>query len=187
MHPTFLRRLVPLAAAVALAGGAVAQQDTSAPTQAQARTLTQADTGFMNQAAQNGLTEVEASLLAQRKASNEAVKAFAKQMVADHTKANDELKALAARKGHELPTEPSLRQKAQIKLLSAMDGDRFDRNYAEQVGVAAHEETVTLFKKGARDAKDPDVKAFATKTLPKLEHHLEMARKLETQTAATGK
>lgn len=140
--------------------------------------VARADAAFMKQAAQNGHAEVEGSKLALTKASNEKVKAFAQQMIDDHTKANDELMELARKKGVELPAEPSLMQKGKHKLLEHSDGADFDRRYVESLGVKAHEDTIKLFRKGAQEAKDADVKAFAEKTLPKLEHHLEMAREL---------
>jgi putative membrane protein len=69
-------------------------------------------------------------------------------------------------------------QKAKLKLLDASDGAKFDQRYSETMGVAAHRDTIALFQKASTNAKDAEVKAFATKTLPTLQHHLEMARKL---------
>jgi putative membrane protein len=112
------------------------------------------------------------------------VKTFAQQMVDDHTKAGSELSSLASAKGVTLPKDPSLTQKAKLKVLSAMDGTRFDKQYAQTIGVAAHEDAVKLFQKASKEAKDPDVKDFATKTLPTLQHHLQMAKDLKT--AADG-
>ncbi|RZL09335.1 MAG: DUF4142 domain-containing protein [Rubrivivax sp.] len=148
----------------------------------QAHKLERADVAFLKQAAQNGHAEIEGSKLALSKGTHAQVKAFAQQMVDDHTKASQELSALATDKGVELPSEPSLAQKAKLKLLAQRDGESFDRHYAESVGVAAHEDTVKLFKKAAAQAKDADVKAFATKTLPTLEQHLQHARDLKAAT-----
>ncbi len=145
--------------------------------------LPHADTAFLKQAAQNGHTEVEGSKLALTKGVNPQVKTFAQQMVDDHTKAGDELTALAASKGVEVPKSPSVAQKAKLKILSMRDGASFDEHYAESIGVKAHEDTVKLFKKAAGDVKDADVKAFITKTLPTLEHHLQMARDLHAAVA----
>jgi putative membrane protein len=108
-------------------------------------------------------------------------------MSVDHAKAGDELKALATAKSVKLPGEPSLVQKVKLKALGAMNGERFDKQYADTIAVGAHEDTVKLFRKAASDAKDPDVKAFATKTLPTLEHHLEMARGLKQTVAKNNK
>lgn len=149
--------------------------------------LARADIAFLNQAAQNGHAEVEGSKLALTKATNAQVKSFAQQMVDDHTKANQELASLASSKGVEVPTEPSLAQKAKMKLLSAADGARFDQRYADSIGVTAHQDTIKLFERASTDAKDPDVKAFAVKTLPTLQHHLQMAQDLKKMTDNEGK
>jgi putative membrane protein len=146
--------------------------------------MLRSDRNFMEQAAQNGHAEVEAAKLAQSKSGSEKVKAFAAQMEQDHTKTNDELAALATSKSVKLPTEPSAVQKSKAKAMSALDGARFDRQYADSMGVKAHEDTLKMFQKAASGARDPDVKAFAAKTVPALEQHLKMSRELR---ASLGK
>jgi putative membrane protein len=146
--------------------------------------MLRSDRNFMEQAAQNGHAEVEAAKLAQSKSGSEKVKAFAAQMEQDHTKTNDELAALATSKSVKLPTEPSAVQKSKAKAMSALDGARFDRQYADSMGVKAHEDTLKMFQKAASGARDPDVKAFAAKTVPALEQHLKMSRDLR---ASLGK
>lgn len=136
------------------------------------------DTDFMRKAAENGMLEIQSSKLAQDKASSETVKAFAAQMVKDHEAADAELKTLASNKGVELPTDMPGAEKKKVEALGALEGRNFDRQYAQEVGVRAHNKAVTLFRNAAGNAKDPDVKAFASKTLPILEHHLDMAKKM---------
>lgn len=136
------------------------------------------DKDFLENAAQAGHTEIEGSKLAQTHATSADVKAFAEKMIQDHTKVGEELNALAKSKGYTPPTEPSLAQKASLKMLDMRD-DSFDSKYADKIGVSAHEDAVKLFKKASTDAKDPDIKAFAAKTLPALEQHLEMAKALK--------
>jgi len=138
------------------------------------------DAAFMKEAAQAGNAEVEASKLAQTKAQRADVKTFAQTMIDDHTKVGDELKALAASKKVELPTGPSVMQKGELKMIDAGADAKFDERYVKAFGVKAHEDTVKLFQEAASEAKDADVKAFAQKTLPGLQHHLEMARSLQT-------
>lgn len=164
-----------IALAVLLCAGAASAQAADVP---------RSDEAFMKQAAQNGHAEVESSKLALSKASSPDVKTFAQQMVDDHTKAGDELTALAQSKGIKVSSEPSAAQRAKIKLMQTLDGASFDRSYASSMGVSAHEETIALFRKEAQQGKDPDVKAFATKTLPTLEHHLKMSKDLKAKTAA---
>lgn len=147
-------------------------------------TVVHSDAAFMKDAAHAGHMEVEGSRLALSKSTSSQVKAFAQMMVDDHGKAAQELGKLAAAKGVKLPDEPALTQKARLKLLGTHDGPKFDAKFAETVGVNAHEDAVKLFSKASAEAKDPDVKAFAAKTLPTLQHHLQMARDLQ---GATGK
>lgn len=149
--------------------------------------LPRADVSFLKDAAQAGHAEVEGSKLALKKSSNDKVKAFAQQMVDDHTKVGDELTALAKSKGLDVPTEPSLTQKAKLKILSARDGSGFDKHYADAIGVDAHQDTIKLFQKASKEVSDPEVKAFITKTLPGLEHHLQMAIDLKAVTTAHDK
>lgn len=197
MNKTPARTSTILAALLVMAGAAIAQTPatqaaTATPasaspsaSHAQADRVARADAAFIKQAAQNGHAEVESSKLALTKASNAQVKTFAQQMVDDHTKANNELATLARSKGIEVPTEPSLAQKAKMKVLSVRDGDSFDRHYADAMGVKAHEDTIKLFRKASAEASDPDIKAFAIKTLPTLEHHLQMAKDLKAMTDKT--
>jgi len=156
-----------LSLSLLLAGAAFASQ-------AHARS----DESFMKEAAHAGAAEIEASKLAQTKAKSADVKSFADTMIADHTKVADELKALAASKNVKLPDGPSVGQNAEIKLIDAGDNDKFDERYAKHFGVKAHQDTIKLFEEASREAKDPEVKAWATKTLPGLKHHLEMAQAL---------
>ena len=187
-------RILRLAAIAAFFGGSVAVAQTgtgstgaagspatsgSQGAAAKASSLSSEDKEFISQAAQNGHAELDTSKLAMEKASDPKVKEFAKMMIEDHTKANEELKALASSKGVEAPDDPSLLQRGKSKLmLSTADGADFDRRYAESMGVDAHKETIELFEKAAGSAEDADVKAFAKKTLPKLQEHLKMAQEL---------
>lgn len=136
------------------------------------------DEAFMKDAAHAGAAEIEASKLAQSKAKSADVKSFADAMITDHTKVAEELKALAAKKNVKLPEGPSVAQKAELKLIDAGDNDKFDERYAKHFGVSAHQDTIKLFEDAAQNAKDPEVKAWAAKTLPGLKHHLEMAQSL---------
>jgi putative membrane protein len=179
----FLIAAVAMATPVAMAQSALPSTAPSA-SGAHASHLAQGDASFLKQAAENGNAEVESSKLAVTKATNDKVRAFAQQMIDDHTKAGNELKALANAKGVEVSSEPSLMQQGKLKLLSTADGAKFDQEYANEMGVKAHEDTVKLFEKASREAKDPQVKAWAAKTLPTLKTHLEHARALK---AGVGK
>lgn len=195
-------RLTATALALSIAGFASAQTAQPSPSSGMGQTgqagqtgssgssgqagsgqLARADAAFLKDATQASLAEIEGSKLAVSKATSPQVKAFADQMITDHTKMSEQVKALAASKKVELPTEPSMKQKAELKLIDTAKGASFDERYASRIGVASHEDTVKLFRKASTDAKDPEVKKLATEALPQLEHHLKMAQELKASTA----
>ncbi|MGS5087033.1 DUF4142 domain-containing protein [Hydrogenophaga sp. A37] len=140
--------------------------------------LAEGDQEFLEQAAQNGLAEQSASRLALTKARDQRVRDFAQRMVDEHARVDTELQTLARSKDYTPPKEPSMLQKGKELLIANLGDESFDRRYVSQMGVEAHESNVRLFEAAAREARDPDVKAFATKHLPALRDHLETARTL---------
>jgi putative membrane protein len=139
--------------------------------------LSKHDKDFIEKAAAGGMLEVQAGKMAESKAQNAEVKSFGSMLVTDHSAANDELKALAQKKGVTLPTElPKKEQKKVDKMAKAKD---FDKTFIHEQGVEDHKHDVKDFEKASKDAKDPDVKAFAAKTLPTLQKHLQRAEELE--------
>lgn len=135
---------------------------------------------FWTNAAQGGLAEVEMGKLASTKATNPEVKKFAQKMVTDHTKANDELKTLAAKKNMLLPAEVSSGQKSMMDKLNGLSGADFDKAYIDGQ-VSDHEATVKLFEDQAKDDSDAELKAFAAKTLPIIKGHLEMIKGMQAK------
>jgi putative membrane protein len=138
---------------------------------------------FVDKAGRSGAFEIEASKLALSKATSGEVKTFAGRMVDDHTRVANELRQAAG--GLSVPAEPDAAQRAKIDALSNANGADFDRSYANEVGVAAHEEAVALFDDYARNGTDANLKAFAEKTLPALRDHLAMAKQLAGSVVAS--
>jgi putative membrane protein len=136
------------------------------------------DKEFIKDSYEDGLAEVKKGEMAQAKSANADVKAFGAHMVTDHGKANAELKALADTKKVEVPTDVTSVAKGKAKLLDAKSGADFDKAFADAM-VADHKKAVKAFEKALTQAKDADVKAFATKTLPTLKMHLSMAEELQ--------
>ena len=136
------------------------------------------DKDFMVQAASGGLLEVQLGQIAQQNASAAAVKQFGKMMVSDHTKANNELTALAKQKNIVVPSAPGEDAQEHINKLQQSKGKDFDRDYVSLM-VDDHKEDIEQFEKAAENAKDPDIKALAVKTLPVLKHHLQMIQSIQ--------
>lgn len=181
-----MTRLAPrhLALALALALGAAgtalaqtneAQADRAAPNPS---TQTRApDAKFVEAASASGLAEVALGKLGVQQGQSQEVKTFSQQMVDDHTKANDELKTIAGGKSIPVSTLPMADDAKAATMIANKQGAAFDAAFKKKM-VADHEKAVKLFSKESTSGKDPDLKAFATKTLPTLQHHLEMARQL---------
>ncbi len=103
------------------------------------------------------------------------MKQFGQRMVTDHGKANDELKTLAQNKNITLPTDIGASTRRRKTRLAKLSGAAFDRAYMQEM-LNDHRKDVSDFRKESQSGKDPDVKAWAAKTLPTLEEHLQMAQ-----------
>ena len=139
-----------------------------------------ADSTWARKVAQGGMAEVKLGELAKDHASSEAVKKFGQQMVDDHSKANDELKDIAGKKGITLPSGLDAKDQNTYDRLSKLKGAEFDRAYMADM-VKDHRMDIAEFKREAGRGSDAELKAFASKTLPTLEHHLQMAQDAEGQ------
>lgn len=133
------------------------------------------DHAFVEKAAMGGMVEVELGKLAQQKAASDDVKKFGARMEQDHAKASEELKQVASSKGIQLPASLDKKHQADVDRFSKMSGAQFDRAYMDHM-VDDHKKDVADFKKEASSGKDADVKSFASKTLPTLQEHLQLAQ-----------
>jgi putative membrane protein len=145
---------------------------------AQSTAVKEDDSEFMVFAADAGMTEVEAGKAAESKTTDPKVKAFAADMIKDHTAAGNDLKSLAATKNITLPTAISEEHQKALSDVSAKSGKDFDKAYINQM-VDDHQKVVDKFEDASKNAKDAEVKAFAAKTLPTLQAHLEHAKMLK--------
>jgi putative membrane protein len=135
------------------------------------------DHKFVMEAAMGGMMEVELGRVAAQQGASDAVKQFGQRMVDDHTKVNQELMALASSKGMTLPTALDEKHQQHVAKLQAMSGADFDRAYGKMM-LSDHNKDVKEFEKQSTRATDPDLKAFASRNLPALQEHLQMARAL---------
>lgn len=130
---------------------------------------------FVEKAARAGNAEIELSQLALQTSKNEQVRVYAERMVKDHTAAARELKAIVSRRGVALPTAVDAAHKKLLDQLAKMDNKAFDAAYMDQM-IADHERAVALFRHQSEHGKDEDLRAYAAKTLPHLQHHQQTAR-----------
>lgn len=148
-----------------------------AQTDAGAAAPSKQDTAFVAKASAGGMTEVQASKLADSHAQSAAVKTFAATMVTDHTKAGDALAAVAQKDGFTPSASPMPMQHKALAKLETLNGAAFDKAYSSMM-LKDHNETIALFKKESMSGKNGDLKSFASQTLPTLKEHLAMAKKL---------
>jgi putative membrane protein len=133
------------------------------------------DMRFAREAAIGGMTEVELGKLAVQKGSSDRVKQFGQRIVNDHTKAGDDLKGIAAKDDFSLPSDLDADHKATVDRLSKMSGTEFDRAFINDM-VKDHETDIAEFEKEVKSGTNPDLKSWASNTLPTLRDHLRRAK-----------
>jgi lipid-binding SYLF domain-containing protein/predicted outer membrane protein len=130
---------------------------------------------FMNEAAQANYAEIAAANIALERASDPAVKDYARQMINDHTRLNAQLKQLAQKMNVALVDQPSVTYRSKLGLLRATQPQAFDRQYMEDFGRQSHRSTVEQYRLELQNGKTPEVQAFVRQTLPMLEQHMQHA------------
>ncbi len=134
---------------------------------------------FVTEAASSDMFEIEASKLALERSQDTATRSFAQQMITDHTKTSEELKAMitSGKIKATVPASMTSGQQNMLDDLKKVKGDDFAKLYhSEQEDT--HEDAVDLFKRYSDGGENADLKAWAAKTRPALEHHLMMAKDL---------
>ncbi len=134
---------------------------------------------FAAEVANSDMFEIESSKLAQ--ANGDAkIKPFADKMIADHTATSSELKSIAGggKINVSLPTALDKSHQSKLDKLKGLKGEDFVREY-ESEQVSAHKDAVSLFERYSKGGDNASLKAFASKTLPKLQEHLTMAQNLQ--------
>ena len=138
--------------------------------------FSKSDEKLVVQLAQANISEINIAKLAEEKSKNDQVKMLAKKMMDDHSKALDELKQLAQMKGMTLPTETGRQQKLVENRLTALSGEKFDKQYVEQIAERARKgEHKLLLQVGAK-AQDMELKNYATKILAVIESQQQLVK-----------
>jgi putative membrane protein len=135
------------------------------------------DEAFVRAAARGGLSEIKLGKLAMDQGSNETVKAFGTRMVAEHTKAGDELKEAAKEENIGLPTDLTTKDQATYDRLSKLTGAEFDQAYAQDM-VKDHQQDLRDFQREANHGNDDVIRSFASETVPMIQQHLDQAKEM---------
>lgn len=134
---------------------------------------------FVKKASEASLMEIALGQIAARKATSKKVVEFGERMVKDHSAANDELKALAARKGIHLSGD-CIECEAKFNEFANNIMNEFDMRYVRMM-IEDHEKAVKLFEQESTSGKDNEIRNWAKEKLPVLKHHLSMAQELNTE------
>jgi putative membrane protein len=146
------------------------------------RSRSNPDRLFMVKAAHINIGEVKGGQLALTRAVNASVRDYAQMMIRDHSQANVQLKRLAAQEGVRLPNDTDQKHKALANRLAKLSGAPFDRAFMQAM-VQGHRNAIALFTNEAQNGRDPQVRAWASATLPALRKHLQHAQQLANSRA----
>jgi len=135
------------------------------------------DSRFAARAIQGGMAEVKLGRLAQDLGGSDAVKAFGKRMVEDHSKADDTLQEIASREKMTLPGDITRQEQANLDRLGKLSGRSFDPEYARLM-VRDHQADAVDFQAETQNGKNEYIKQFAAQALPTIQEHLQQAKSL---------
>ncbi len=145
--------------------------------------LSAEDQEFIRKTADGELVDLELSKLAVRKGLNPEVKKFGQRIIDDHSKTHEQLKAVASRKGINLPASPDKGANATIQRLAKLAGSQFDNAYMAEM-LRDHKQDIEEFRKTSTTSRDKDVKNFAQQALPILQSHLKRAESIAPELRA---
>ena len=143
-----------------------------------ARALSDMDRSFMMQAAKDGMKEVHMGQMAAQQGQSDDVKKLGRMIAADHTKANQQLMALATKKGVKPDTKHDMK-------MSKRDMKNFDQAWVGMM-INDHQKDIGLYQRQAQQGADPELKAYAKKTLPVLQKHLKMVQQAQKKMGSGG-
>lgn len=178
MKATSFLTTVAVAALLLTACNNTPKQEESTSTESTAFTPSDKDKKFVEAATSGGMMEVELGKYAQENAVNQEVKDFGAKMVVDHSKANEELAALAQSKGITAPTAMTEHHTKMVADMKEKKGAEFDKAYVDMM-VDDHKEDIEAFEEEAKDGQDDDLQAFANNTLPTLQEHKAMIKAIK--------
>jgi putative membrane protein len=136
------------------------------------------DQKFLDFAAQADMTDAHLGQMAAGQARSQSVKDYAQTLVNDHTKDYGQLSVIAAHASLTIPKGIDAAHGRTIAPFKALKGTAFDVRYLHEV-ISGHTNAISVYKREAADAHNPELKAYASQTLPTLQKHLDGAKDLE--------
>ena len=161
-------------------GGATMATTTSSRAGASANQISDADRQFMMQAAKHSMQEVHMGQMAAQQGQSDTVKKLGRQIAADHQKANQQLMAIAGKRGVKPDTRVSEHG------MSKRDTKDFDQAWIAMM-MNDHQKHIGLYQRQAQQGADPELKAYAKKTLPVLQKHLKMVQQAQQQVGSAAR
>ena len=153
---------------------------TSGSTLKAIKTLQEDASKFLVKSYESGMYEIQLSQLAATNGLDTDVKNLAATLVTDHTDINNKISALAASVGFLLPAAINADHQKSLQDLGKLTGANFDKKYIDAI-VSGHEKSVSSYKGAYKNLAESDTKNLAAQTLPKIEDHLAMAKKVQNR------
>jgi putative membrane protein len=145
--------------------------------------MSSSDQQFVTEAANGGMKEVELSNYVAQKTQSMEVRQLAERIAQDHSTANSELKSAAQQDNGNIPASMDEKAMQELDHFKKMSGTKLDQMYVQHM-IEDHKKDIAKFQEEASGGTSRQVKAFAQKTLPTLQEHLQMAK--DTQSKMGG-
>ncbi len=137
------------------------------------------DRDFLDKAFESCMAQTELAEQAEQNAGSNKVREFALLQMQDGGKLNYELEAMAQKENISPPDGLNAEDRSARDRIANLHGPEFDKAYMADV-IVDYQNEIARFKDAELTAHNPEVKAWAKKTLLTLENHLQEARKLAT-------
>lgn len=129
--------------------------------------------------------EIKTSEIARRRGQSMWTKEFAKEMIHEHTAAQNELKMLAEKKGVMLSNDLPKDMQKKLTTLSSVPASKFDAKY-KAIQMAAHSGASMALQTEIKTGHDEMVRSFAIKLLPAVKDHYSMIMMKKTMMGSTA-
>ncbi|HEY0044722.1 MAG TPA: DUF4142 domain-containing protein [Allosphingosinicella sp.] len=141
---------------------------------------------YIQTAASSDMFEIQSGQLAMQRACDPAVRSFAQQIVADHTRMSNMM--MQTVQANNLPAPPmglAPHHAEMLQRLQAAPAQGFDAAFRTEQ-IAAHQEALSLHQSYAAEGDTPPLRTLASQAVPAIEMHLQHAQNLPTSGMCPG-